>query len=295
MQLNRVGQTNTAKNGQVMTIIDYHNSRNVDVQFDDKTVVRNCRYDHFLQGSILNPNFGHATSKKQSRIGETRKMNCGLNATIIKYNGTKNIEIKFENGIIKRTNYDKFCAGTPTPLLMKNFIPTNQRIGMTVTQNCGEPATLIKYEGTNKVVVKFNDGTLINTTWNNFYKAKCVDKNQTISKAKELNQQLIGKKYTNGAGLVYTIVEIKTIRNVIVRFDLDGLEKRTTLNQIRKKSDSVCHPLFPNNNSVNYNSITGFRKLSTSFYTYYKCTCSKCNFTGLLTAEEIIQHSILCK
>lgn len=291
MQLNnRIGQTNTAINGQIMTIIGYRNSHDIDIQFEDETIVHNCRYDHFRQGSILNPNFGHATNKKQSRIGETRKMNCGLNATIIKYIGAKNIEIKFENGIIKRTNYEKFCAGTPTPMLMKNFVPVNQRIGMTVTQNCGETATLIEYNGANRVIVKFNDGTLINTTWNNFYKTKCVDKNKTISKAKERNQQLIGEKYKNGAGLIYTIVEIKTIRNITVRFDLDGLEKKTTLNQIRKKPDSICHPLFPNNNSVNYNSITGFRKLSTPSSTYYKCTCSKCGFQGLLNPNEIYSH-----
>lgn len=45
-------------------------------------------------------------------IGMTRKMNCGLSATVIEYKDCKNLTIQFENGIVKQgVRTDKFMEG----------------------------------------------------------------------------------------------------------------------------------------------------------------------------------------
>lgn len=56
-KVNRVGETNIATNGQKMTIIAYHNASNIDIQFEDGTIVYHKEYKRFKKGQIANPNF----------------------------------------------------------------------------------------------------------------------------------------------------------------------------------------------------------------------------------------------
>ena len=44
------------KNGQIMTIIAYRNAVDLDVQFEDGTIVKNKQYDKFKKGQIKNLN-----------------------------------------------------------------------------------------------------------------------------------------------------------------------------------------------------------------------------------------------
>ena len=46
-----------ANNGQYMEMIAYRTSRDIDVMFEDKTVVSHIRYDNFIRGKVRNPNF----------------------------------------------------------------------------------------------------------------------------------------------------------------------------------------------------------------------------------------------
>ena len=50
--LNKVGYNN---NGERMTIVRYGGARDIDVQFDDGTIVEHKQYDNFKKGSIKNP------------------------------------------------------------------------------------------------------------------------------------------------------------------------------------------------------------------------------------------------
>ena len=54
---NRVLETNIANNGQVMTIIGYINGNDIDIQFEDGTIVKNRTYRRFKEGKIKNPNY----------------------------------------------------------------------------------------------------------------------------------------------------------------------------------------------------------------------------------------------
>ena len=52
---NRIGETIINNNGEKMTIIAYRNCKDIDVIFEDKVVVTNKRYAHFLNGNIAHP------------------------------------------------------------------------------------------------------------------------------------------------------------------------------------------------------------------------------------------------
>lgn len=63
---NRVGETNTANCGMKMTIIRYGSSYDIDVEFEDGTIVKNRTYRCFKRGMISHPNYYLA-----NRLGES--------------------------------------------------------------------------------------------------------------------------------------------------------------------------------------------------------------------------------
>ena len=49
---------------------------------------------------------------KTDRLGETRMMNCDMEATIIRYNGVRDIDVRFEDGAVaKNKAYGEFKRG----------------------------------------------------------------------------------------------------------------------------------------------------------------------------------------
>ena len=55
--MNRINKTQKMKNGMKATIIAYRKSDDIDVQFEDGTIVKHKSYQHFTQGHIRNTNF----------------------------------------------------------------------------------------------------------------------------------------------------------------------------------------------------------------------------------------------
>ena len=53
----RKDEVNIMNNGQKAKIIEYFTNKNITVEFEDGTVVKNKKYSRFLEGSIGNPNF----------------------------------------------------------------------------------------------------------------------------------------------------------------------------------------------------------------------------------------------
>lgn len=100
-KLKRIGKTSIATNGQKMTITDYNGNANLTIEFEDGVVVYNKTYQQFVSGNIKNPNF-----EKRKYIGLEFTMSNGQLATIIEWNGNRNVDIQFEDGtIVKNKTY----------------------------------------------------------------------------------------------------------------------------------------------------------------------------------------------
>ena len=98
----RIGETNKNTKGYLMKIIKYINSKNIDVIFEDGSVVHNKRYGDFKKGNI----------KKPIKIGEISYTSKNEKMTLINYNNYYDVDIKFEDGtIIKHKNYGCFKNG----------------------------------------------------------------------------------------------------------------------------------------------------------------------------------------
>ena len=63
LQKERIGQTKTMNNGLKATIIQYRSAHDIDVQFEDGTIVKNKVYSRFINGAI-----GHPTVQFQNTM-----------------------------------------------------------------------------------------------------------------------------------------------------------------------------------------------------------------------------------
>lgn len=148
----RIGEVNRAKNGMLMKIIEYGNVRNIDVQFEDGTVVTNKTYSDFKKGSIANP------LSFKLRVGEENIANNGMKMKIIEYRSLTDIDVQFEDGtIVHNKNYGNFKRG-----LISNPLFYKSRIGEIVTSNNGMRVILIEYRSCNDIDVQLEDGTIFN-------------------------------------------------------------------------------------------------------------------------------------
>ena len=67
-KIDRTGETNIATNGQVMTIVKYRGCNDIDIQFEDETIVKHKQYTNFKKGTIQNPNFNKKIIEKAKQI-----------------------------------------------------------------------------------------------------------------------------------------------------------------------------------------------------------------------------------
>ena len=94
---------------------------------------------------------------KTNRLGETRMMNCGMKATIIRYGKYTDIDVRFEDGAIaKCRGYKEFKKGS-----IANPNIKASRLGEIRMMNCGIKATIIRYGACMDIDVRFDDGAVV--------------------------------------------------------------------------------------------------------------------------------------
>ena len=102
----RLGETRMMNCDMDATIIRYGNNKDIDVRFKDGTVVKHKAYNAFEKGNIANQNI---KASAENRLGETRMMKCGMKATIIRYGGATDIDVRFEDGtVVEHKAYGEF-------------------------------------------------------------------------------------------------------------------------------------------------------------------------------------------
>ena len=107
----RLGESNIMKNGMRAVIVRYKSSAEIDVKFEDGVVVENKTYQSFQKGAIGHPNTLHK-SKVKDRTGETKIMFNGMEATIVSYRDSHDIDVRFEDGSIRMgCAYKEFQTG----------------------------------------------------------------------------------------------------------------------------------------------------------------------------------------
>ena len=150
----RLGETRMMNCDMDATIIRYGNNKDIDVRFKDGTVVKHKAYNAFEKGNIANTNIKVSA---ENCLGETRMMNCGMEATIVRYRKYTDIDVCFEDGrVVKCKGYREFKKGN----IAHPSTTAKARLGKTRMMNCGMEATIIRYGGCNDIDVRFEDGAV---------------------------------------------------------------------------------------------------------------------------------------
>lgn len=173
----RVGEKSFSKTfQQELTLIAYHASDNVDVQFADGAIKYGTSYQAFRQGKVQHPTIPINYRIANTRVGETRMMSCGLRATIIQYFNSDNSTVQFEDGAIRENvTYDYFQKGKVEHPDINTKIVMNaaKLIGQTHMMNCGLEATIAAYRSSEDMDVIFANGIKrCHVTYANFRKGK---------------------------------------------------------------------------------------------------------------------------
>ena len=209
IKTDRLGKTKMMSCGMEATIIRYRGATDIDVHFEDGTVVKHKTYRAFKKGYIAHPN-------TKERLGEAREMKCKMEATIIRYGSAKDIDVRFKDGAIaKHKTYNLFKEGGIANPNMK--VSAEDRLGETRMMNCGMEATIIRYNTNKDIDVRFKDGTLVkHRQYREFKKSEIANPNIKASAENRL-----GETKMMNCGMEATIIQYKNAMDIDVRFE-DG-------------------------------------------------------------------------
>jgi hypothetical protein len=203
-----VGTTCVMKSGETAVCIKDNGWKDIDIKFEDGTVVEHVIRRNFISGSVVNPN--HI----RSFVGTKRRMECGLNCEIIDIRSKTDVTVKFENGdIVEHTTLLKFNRGTIlTCAFSHNY--KYRSVGERKLMNCGEYAAIIADRGAHDIDVQFDDGVIVK------HRDRSSFDNGTIQHPKT-KTNYVGKVGVMRNGMKATVIADNGWDNIDVQFE-DG-------------------------------------------------------------------------
>ena len=277
----RLSETRMMNCGMEATIIRYGNATDIDVRFEDGSVVEHKAYGNFKRGGIVNPNI---RAFVKDRLGETRMMNCGMEATIIRYESAKDMDVCFKDGaIVEHRKYDSFKRGEIANPNMK--VSAKNRLGETRMMNCGMKATIIRYGNNTDIDVCFEDGTVVeHKGYHDFKKSKIANPNIKASRLGEVRMMNCGMKAT--------IIRYGKYSDIDVRFE-DGKVVEHKAYDTFKKS-KIAHPsISQRDGSKDFHGFICKQGFKDEDRVLYECICKHCGLEDVLTPQEMIEHEKL--
>ena len=260
-----------------MTLVAWRGCNDIDVQFEDGTIVKEQYYHSFCAGNIKYPDF-----LKKQRLGMTKMMNCGMKATIVEYFDSTDMTVRFEDGYEKKhVSFKAFAKGATTN---PNLVCSKQRLGINKVQAKGYVATVVSYEDSQNVIVQFEDGITKKTCWDTFNKGKVA--HPSVAYNKNLKDDVLGKTFHTNCGLKATVIEYDTCRRMLVKFE-DGEVKSAQFNRL--EHGYVKHPKLDLRKEFKYKGFVCKCIYISKDKTYYKVKHED-GFEGIMTPQEMINY-----
>lgn len=221
----RVGETNRAKNGLMMTIIAYRNFEDIDIQFEDGYLVFHRSYGNFRKGNIHHPDYVIKRKASTDRTGETNIARNGMKITIINYRKATDFDVQFEDGaIVKHQNYRMFSLGKiKHPDKNKQAKRKSSiKLGETRLATIGLMMTIIGITDYDHLTIKFEDGTEVdNISYTRFKSGAVAYPGYRNTRHYLTCKARLGESRKNTQGLNMTIIEYSGSQHATIKFD-DG-------------------------------------------------------------------------
>lgn len=213
-----IGQTKTMKCGMQATVISDRRWDDIDIRFEDGTVVKTSRR-RFKDGNVVNPNLGRGYTLLKNSVGEKNTMNCGMEATVIAYRNSDDIDIQFSDGtIVRNKKISNFRKG-----LIKNpSINATSICGVQQTMSCGMLCVVIEDRGCNDIDVQFADGTIVRgVSRRHFWDRKIANPSLGKLYTRTVNTSILGQTRLMKCGMEATVICDRGAKDIDVRFS-DG-------------------------------------------------------------------------
>ena len=212
-KVDHTGETRIMLNGQRATIIVCRSCKDIDVQFEDGTILEHRSYGNFIKGKIKNPNL-----IASQRIGEERKMTNGQIAKIVRYDSCSDVDLLFEDGtLVKSVFYASFKAGN---VKNPNCIHKKDLIGMRKLMKNGQYATLTEYFSSDNITVVFEDGTKVTEKGLGAFKHGYIHNPNFNIKTWRIGEERVMRN-----GQKAKIVVYRTAKDIDIKFE-DGMVVR---------------------------------------------------------------------
>ena len=271
----RLNETMQMKNGQMATIINYRSATDIDIKFEDGVIVTNKTYGQFKRKEIRNPYYKPANNLEMKRVGETRLMTNGMQATIIAYRNSVDIDIQFEDGTIrKHARYGHFKSGKIHPIYLDDRTNNdrNNRIGEKRAMHCGLEATIIEYVNSHNITIQFEDGTIATKKYYRDFVNGVIQYsgNNPIMSPKA---ERLGQTKQMLCGQTATVIAYRSSQDIDVKFE-DGqirhnVEYRSFYNG-RLKHPSELHDLLKQERIGETNIMNnGLKAEIIAYHSYY--------------------------
>lgn len=183
----------------------------------------------------------------QHIVGMQRQMDDGRTCTVVNYDGANNIEVEYEDGVLKKTSKHTFMQGRVKYL--KNLL------GDTKMMNCGMMVTVIRHskrvgQSKSDIDVKFEDNTIVYNRSIYAYRRGEIA-HPTYHKP---DVKWIGVQNKNFMGSIMEIIDYKSYLDLTVKFLEDNtVVKHVTLEAF--KQGNIKHPSMTNNKQLVYNKV----------------------------------------
>ena len=278
-KINRLGENKMMNCGMEATIIRYENADNIDVRFEDGAVVKHKTYNAFKKCYIAHPN-----TSAEARLGETRIMNCGMEAAIIRYGNATDIDVRFRDGAIaKHKTYGLFKEGGIANPDIK--VSAENCLGETRMMNCGMKATIIRYNTSKEIDVRFEDGTVVkHKSYSKFKKGGITNPNIKASRFDETRMM--------SCGMEAAIIRYGRFNDVDVRFEDGAVAEHRTYGSF-KKGEIAHRSLSLSRGSKDFHGFICKQGFIDEGRTLYECICKHCGLEDVLTPQEMMEHEKL--
>lgn len=227
-----------------------------------------------------------------NRVGEKRVMNCGLEAEIVAYRNSKDIDVKFSDGI-KRYNvdYSAFKRGQVLPK-RSNGVKAS-RLGERQMMSCGMQATIITYRNSDDITIRFEDGSIkTNVQYRHFIRGN-------VSPIHQCRYRLVrlGNKAVSICGLYAEIINYRSSKDIDIRFEDGSIIYNKYYVDFKR---GYGHPTlrFTNGSNVLKGSTLSTFSVEKLAYrlkdprdVFYVCECQKCHLRDILTPREMLDHT----
>lgn len=230
-----IGQTAMMTCGLNATIIAYSSWDDITVRFENGIERHTC-LKSFQRKCI-----GLPKDMSKKYVGQTRVMNCGIKATIITYRKYKDIDVKFENNIVrKHVSIRAFEDGEIGPEPNMTTDDNKERyIGMSRTMNCGMKATIIAYRAYNDIDVRFENNEIRKHAWLHYFKTGSLAPKNIVKNTAA--NRYIGMTRMMNCGLNATIIEYRNNSDIDVQFEDGTIHKHTRISNFNTNRIAPKH------------------------------------------------------